>query len=437
MITMINPMITVINPMITLINPMITVINPMITVINPMITVINPMITVINPMITVINPMITVINPMITVINPMITVINPMITVINPMITVINPMITVINPMITVINPMITVINPMIHAITTITMSARSGGDDAALCDRNSPDGDIASDSDDLPNVLMPFDSVFLFRASGWEPPRAPPVLTARAGEAVNVSCYTEGEIELVEMMRWYKQAPGQALRPVDMTAGCPAKACKYSSRVARPKVLMLHIVGVQAGDSGWYYCAELYARDALFDGTSLVVADTESATARPSLLVFAPPEESRTGGFLPLVCVVSGMPSNLLPAYWNVSGRLTEGLRDRETAEPDGTFGFRSQIRVPARAWFNGSVYACVVPLGSSAQTVERRVRYPAADKGERRLREGLTLTVAGIPAFDPGRRLSASSETSPKRLAGQAGERGDRVFRGAKGGG
>ncbi|XP_067832007.1 immunoglobulin gamma-1 heavy chain-like [Heptranchias perlo] len=199
--------------------------------------------------------------------------------------------------------------------------------------------------------------------------------VTAEIGQTVELLCHPEYEVEFVASYHWYKQRVGEAPRLID-TESCNGTGCRFISKKGDTRnALKLEIRMVQVNDSGLYYCAAKHGAAQLRNGSRLLVGD--SSTTKTAVLVFAPLDEIQSRETMPLVCLVSGVSSNEIPIFWNISGLVTEGLGDSGTIDTDGTYSIRSHVFVPRETWRGGGVCTCIVQLGPEGKSMEKSVSH------------------------------------------------------------
>ncbi|XP_048381739.1 Ig heavy chain Mem5-like [Stegostoma tigrinum] len=197
---------------------------------------------------------------------------------------------------------------------------------------------------------------------------QGPLAKTAKVGETVELECHLSYLVELVTSYFWYKQTVGEAPVAINSTS-CEEPACKFVSKKGRSeRLLVLEIRNVQVDDSGTYYCADRDGYAPLQNGPKLLVG--ESSTEKTSVLVFVPLSVPAQNGTVPLVCLVSGVSSNQIVIFWNISGEVTEGASDVGKKEPDGTWNITSQVTVTSEQWTSGALCSCVVQLGEEIRT-------------------------------------------------------------------
>ncbi|XP_072346570.1 immunoglobulin kappa light chain-like [Scyliorhinus torazame] len=200
--------------------------------------------------------------------------------------------------------------------------------------------------------------------------------MTAEVGQMVEITCHCIYEVELVSSYGWYKQGVGEAPIQIDISS-CDGANCKFfSKKGSSKKVLILEIRDVQANDSGSYYCADMDSYTPLQKAATLLVGD--SSTNKTAVLIFVPQGEENSSETVPLVCLVSGLSSNRIAIFWNISGLVTEGSSDPGTMAEDGTYSITSQIMVSMEIWTTGAVCTCIVQLGSPIKTWTTSVSFP-----------------------------------------------------------
>ncbi|XP_078390127.1 immunoglobulin kappa light chain-like [Cetorhinus maximus] len=175
--------------------------------------------------------------------------------------------------------------------------------------------------------------------------PQSSIIMTAEVGETVELACHYSYVVVLVSSYFWYKQRVGEAPKLID-SQSCQGADCTFISKKGNSEnVLILEIRNVHVNDSGSYYCARRGNYTPLQNGPILLVGD--SSTNKTAVLAFVPTGELHLRETVPLVCLVSGVSSNQIAIFWNISGLVTEGQSDPGTMEADGTYSFRSHVKV------------------------------------------------------------------------------------------
>jgi len=95
-------------------------------------------------------------------------------------------------------------------------------------------------------------------------------------------------------------------------------------------------------------------------------------------VFVFVPQGELNLRETVPLVCLVSGVSSNEIAIFWNISGTVTEGSSDPRAMEEDGTYNIRSHVIVSGKTWRRGDVCTCIVQLGTPGKYWAKSVTFP-----------------------------------------------------------
>ncbi|XP_041037508.1 immunoglobulin kappa light chain-like [Carcharodon carcharias] len=207
---------------------------------------------------------------------------------------------------------------------------------------------------------------------------QGPIIMTAEVGDTVELTCQYTYEVGLVSRYFWYKQRVGEAPKTIDIQS-CQGADCQCISKNGNSKnALILEIRNVQVNDSGSYYCADKAGSAGLQNGSTLLVGD--SFTYKTAVLVFVPPGELHLGETAPLVCLVSGVSSNQVAIFWNISYLVTEGPRDPGTMEADGTYSIRSHVMVSRETLRSGCVCTCIVQLGYPGKYLTKSVSFPKA---------------------------------------------------------
>ncbi|XP_038643141.1 uncharacterized protein LOC119958660 isoform X3 [Scyliorhinus canicula] len=205
-----------------------------------------------------------------------------------------------------------------------------------------------------------------------------PFVMTSEIGQTVELSCQSSYQVILVSSYFWYKQRVDEAPILID-TGYCKGADCKFISKEGNMQnVLILEIRNVQANDSGSYYCAHLVSYAPLQKAARLLVGD--SSTNKTAVLIFVPQGEEHSRETVPLVCLVSGLTSNRIAIFWNISGFVSEGASDPGRLETDGSYSIRSHVMLSREIWRAGDVCTCIVQLGSPGTFWIKSVSFPKA---------------------------------------------------------
>ncbi|XP_038643171.1 immunoglobulin kappa light chain-like isoform X2 [Scyliorhinus canicula] len=200
--------------------------------------------------------------------------------------------------------------------------------------------------------------------------------MTAEVGQIVELTCHYIYEVEVVSSYGWYKQGVGEAPKAIDISSSNGAGGRFISKKGHSKKILILEIRNVQANDSGSYYCVHIASYAPLQKAATLLVGD--SSTNKTAVLIFVPQEDGNSREIL--VCLVSGLSSNRIAIFWNISGLVAEGSSDPGTLEEDGTYSITSQIMVSMDMWRNGALCTCFVQLGSPNKNSTKSVLFPKA---------------------------------------------------------
>uniref|UniRef100_A0A667WML8 Ig-like domain-containing protein n=1 Tax=Myripristis murdjan TaxID=586833 RepID=A0A667WML8_9TELE len=171
-------------------------------------------------------------------------------------------------------------------------------------------------------------------------------------GQTVSIRCKASTHIS--NNVNWYLQKPGEAPKLLIYYATNLHRLSGVSSRFSGSKSgtdFTLTISGVQAEDSGVYYCQQGNT-DWCFLGD-----------APPTLTVLPPSREELQQGRATLMCLANkGFPSDWRLA-WKVDGSSSsssswEQSRSPGVLEKDGLYSWSSTLRLTADQWKNlGSV--------------------------------------------------------------------------------
>ncbi|XP_041037742.1 immunoglobulin kappa light chain-like [Carcharodon carcharias] len=202
--------------------------------------------------------------------------------------------------------------------------------------------------------------------------------MTAKVGETVKLTCHCIYELESVSRHFWYKQRVGEAPKLID-SQSCQGDNCKFISKKGHSEnVLILEIRNAHMNDSDFYNCADKDVYEAIQNCPTLLVGD--SSNNKASVRVFVPPGELHLRETVPLVYLVSGVSSNQIVIFWNISGLVTEGPSDPDTMEAGGTYSIRNHVMVSRETWKTGGVCTCIVQLGSPGKYWMKSVSFPKA---------------------------------------------------------
>uniref|UniRef100_A0A667WFC6 Ig-like domain-containing protein n=1 Tax=Myripristis murdjan TaxID=586833 RepID=A0A667WFC6_9TELE len=186
-------------------------------------------------------------------------------------------------------------------------------------------------------------------------------------GQTVSIRCKTSTSLSY---LHWYLQKPGEAPKLLIYLAttrqsGVPDRFTGSGSNTD----FTLTISGVQAEDSGVYYCQQYYSRPF----TQLDVG----SDAPPTLTVLPPSREELQQGRATLMCLANkGFPSDWRLA-WKVDGSSSsssswEQSRSPGVLEKDGLYSWSSTLRLTADQWRNLGSVTCEATQGSQALQAE-----------------------------------------------------------------
>uniref|UniRef100_A0A667X2B4 Ig-like domain-containing protein n=1 Tax=Myripristis murdjan TaxID=586833 RepID=A0A667X2B4_9TELE len=184
-------------------------------------------------------------------------------------------------------------------------------------------------------------------------------------GQTVSIRC--KASTSVGGWLAWYLQKPGQA--PKLLIHSATSRLSGVSSRFSGSKSgtdFTLTISGVQAEDSGVYYCQQGNSSPLEF-----------GSDAPPTLTVLPPSREELQQGRATLMCLANkGFPSDWRLA-WKVDGSSSsssswEQSRSPGVLEKDGLYSWSSTLRLTADQWKNLGSVTCEATQGSQAPQTE-----------------------------------------------------------------
>uniref|UniRef100_A0AAQ5YS38 Ig-like domain-containing protein n=1 Tax=Amphiprion ocellaris TaxID=80972 RepID=A0AAQ5YS38_AMPOC len=201
-------------------------------------------------------------------------------------------------------------------------------------------------------------------------------------GQTVSITCrsssYVSNEVD------WYLQKPGQA--PKLLIWWASNRQSGVSDRFSGSysgNDFTLTISGVQAEDSGVYYCQSYHSSNFVSlwytfgGGTRLDVG----RDVHPSLTVLPPSREELQQGKATLMCLANkGFPSDW-SLSWKVDGSSSssssissswEESRSPGVLQEDGLYSWSSTLRLPADQWRKVGSVSCEATQGSQTPLSE-----------------------------------------------------------------
>uniref|UniRef100_A0AAQ6ANV4 Ig-like domain-containing protein n=1 Tax=Amphiprion ocellaris TaxID=80972 RepID=A0AAQ6ANV4_AMPOC len=210
-------------------------------------------------------------------------------------------------------------------------------------------------------------------------------------GQTVSITCrsssYVSNEVD------WYLQKPGQA--PKLLIWWASNRQSGVSDRFSGSysgNDFTLTISGVQAEDSGVYYCQSYHSSNVFTQSlhspvlhlTSTYLNSVLSFTpcdVHPSLTVLPPSREELQQGKATLMCLANkGFPSDW-SLSWKVDGSSSssssissswEESRSPGVLQEDGLYSWSSTLRLPADQWRKVGSVSCEATQGSQTPLSE-----------------------------------------------------------------
>uniref|UniRef100_A0A667WW01 Ig-like domain-containing protein n=1 Tax=Myripristis murdjan TaxID=586833 RepID=A0A667WW01_9TELE len=187
-------------------------------------------------------------------------------------------------------------------------------------------------------------------------------------GQTVSIRC--KASTSVGSYLNWYLQKPGEA--PKLLIRYATTRQSGVSNRFSGSQSgtdFTLTISGVQAEDSGVYYCQQ---------SSSTPFTQLEfGSDAPPTLTVLPPSREELQQGKATLMCLANkGFPSDWRLA-WKVDGSSSsssswEQSRSPGVLEKDGLYSWSSTLRLTADQWRKLGSVTCEATQGSQAPQVE-----------------------------------------------------------------
>uniref|UniRef100_A0A3P8SSL4 Ig-like domain-containing protein n=1 Tax=Amphiprion percula TaxID=161767 RepID=A0A3P8SSL4_AMPPE len=190
-------------------------------------------------------------------------------------------------------------------------------------------------------------------------------------GQTVSITCRSSSSIS--NYLHWYLQKPGQAPKLLVYRASNRQSGVsdRFSGSYSGTQ-FTLTISGVQAEDSGVYYCQQGYSTPWTFGGGTRLDVGRD---VRPSLTVLPPSREELQQGKATLMCLANkGFPSDW-SLSWKVDGSSSsswEESRSPGVLQEDGLYSWSSTLRLPADQWRKVGSVSCEATQGSQTPLSE-----------------------------------------------------------------
>uniref|UniRef100_A0AAQ5XYW7 Ig-like domain-containing protein n=1 Tax=Amphiprion ocellaris TaxID=80972 RepID=A0AAQ5XYW7_AMPOC len=202
--------------------------------------------------------------------------------------------------------------------------------------------------------------------------------------QTVSITCRTSTSVSNDYILAWYQQKDGKTPKLLIYWAshresGIPDRFSGSGSN----SDFTLTISGVQAEDSGVYYCQSYHSSNFVSlwwtfgGGTRLDVG----RDVHPSLTVLPPSREELQQGKATLMCLANkGFPSDW-SLSWKVDGSSSssssissswEESRSPGVLQEDGLYSWSSTLRLPADQWRKVGSVSCEATQGSQTPLSE-----------------------------------------------------------------
>uniref|UniRef100_A0A669DNW4 Ig-like domain-containing protein n=1 Tax=Oreochromis niloticus TaxID=8128 RepID=A0A669DNW4_ORENI len=216
---------------------------------------------------------------------------------------------------------------------------------------------------------------------------QSPGAQSVVAGQSVSITCRTSSSVYSIyykkNLLSWYLQKPGGApkLLIYHATSRQSGVSDRFSGSGSKTD-FTLSIRGVQAEDSGVYYCQSVHwwnNQDVFTHGGTRL--DVDLGQVAPTLTVLPPSREELQQGKATLMCLANkGFPSDW-SLSWKVDGSSCSSSSWEEGRSPgvlqeDGLYSWSSTLRLPADQWEKVCSVTCEATQGSHTpllQTLRR----------------------------------------------------------------
>uniref|UniRef100_A0A3P9CF02 Ig-like domain-containing protein n=1 Tax=Maylandia zebra TaxID=106582 RepID=A0A3P9CF02_9CICH len=206
---------------------------------------------------------------------------------------------------------------------------------------------------------------------------QSPGAQSVVAGQSVSITCRTSTSVYSnyykKNLLSWYLQKPGGA--PKLLIYQATSRQSGVSDRFSGSgsgTVYTLSIRGVQAEDSGVYYCQSV-----VWWNNQDVFTQRNSVVQKPPLVRLT--QEELQQGKATLMCLANkGFPSDW-SLSWKVDGSSSsswEEGRSPGVLQEDGLYSWSSTLRLPADQWEKVGSVTCEATQGSHtslSQTLRR----------------------------------------------------------------
>uniref|UniRef100_A0A674DBH9 Ig-like domain-containing protein n=1 Tax=Salmo trutta TaxID=8032 RepID=A0A674DBH9_SALTR len=209
---------------------------------------------------------------------------------------------------------------------------------------------------------------------------QSPKSQSVRPGETVSISCTASSSTSNV--LSWYLQKPGEAPKllvyyATTRQSGIPGRFSGSGSGSSYTHYT-LTISGVQAEDTGDYYCQQGWWT--FGGGTKLSVG----SDVRPTLTVLPPSSVELQQGKATLMCLANkGFPSDW-KLSWKVDGSSSstwEVTGSPGVLEKDGHYSWSSTLTLPVNQWKKVGSVICEATQGSQSPLSETLRRDQCSD--------------------------------------------------------